>query len=100
MIDAGHSRRLSDTSKYRIVQLSSFSPFLPTDSFSHLRRPHTTLWNMTPMLDRCDANIITTLIMQAANQALPASPLAFEDKRQMRSISISQSMSKAGSVKN
>jgi hypothetical protein len=31
---------------------------------------------------------------------LPASPLAFEDKRQMRSISISQSMSKAGSVKN
>jgi hypothetical protein len=70
MIDAGHSRRLSDTSKYRIVQLSSFSPFLPTDSFSHLRRPHTTLWNMTPMLDRCDANIITTLIMQAANQAL------------------------------
>jgi hypothetical protein len=52
MIDASHSWHLSDTSKYRIVQLSSLSPALPADSFSHLRRRYTTSGNMIPRLDR------------------------------------------------
>jgi hypothetical protein len=34
MIDASHSWRLSDTSRYQIVHLSSLSPFLPADFFS------------------------------------------------------------------